>query len=50
MTYIEIVPKYFFTSSQQLENFLYRTILGFRLEKIECNAGLIPLVPDILSK
>lgn len=50
LSYRQIVPKYQFTSGQQLEGFLYRTILGFRLDKIECEAGPIPLVPDILDK
>ena len=36
------------TSPQQLENFLFRTILGFHLDNHNLPAGPIPLVPDII--
>ncbi len=49
MSYRKIVKKYGFTSCQTLENFLYRTILGFKLNTIEGISGSIPLVPDIIT-
>lgn len=47
--YSYIRERFGFTSNQQLENFLFRTFLGFRLDTITGSCGPIPLVPDIIT-
>ncbi len=47
-TYRTIVRRFGFSSEQQLSSFLYRTILGFRLEGQISPSGAIPIIADIL--
>jgi len=49
-SYDTIRHKNTFAASQQISKFLFRTLLGFRLESINCDSGPIPLVPDICVK
>ena len=49
LSYRKLVEKFGFTSCKTLENFLFRAILGFKLDTIEGIAGPIPLVPDIIT-
>ena len=48
-SYSIVKEKYGFTSNQQLENFLFRTFLVFKLDSTIGSCGVIPLVPDIIS-
>lgn len=50
LSYRKLIDKYGFSSAQQLENFLFRSILGFKMEKIDGDGGPIPLVPEIVTK
>ena len=45
-SYLTIQRKYGFTSAQQIEKFLFRTLLGFNLNSTTCDNGPIPLIPD----
>jgi len=49
-TYMDIKRIFNFAANQQIENFLLRTILGFRLDTIECDSGAIPLVSDTCTE
>ena len=49
-SYKFIVDKYKFTSNQQLENFLFRTILGYRLDIKDSPPGALPYIPQILNQ
>ena len=50
LSYRTIRRRYGFSSEQQLHSFIYRTVLGFRLESTESPAGPIPIVPGIILK
>ena len=45
-----IVDKYSFTSNQQLENYLYRKIIGYRLNSKDSPAEALPFIPQILNQ
>ncbi|KAK8892798.1 hypothetical protein M9Y10_030041 [Tritrichomonas musculus] len=49
-SYAATVSKFGFSNNRQLEEFLIRTLLGFRMETIESASGPIPLVPDVVTK
>ena len=48
-SYVYIQNKYGFTSQQQIEKFLFRTLLGFTLNNTTCDNGPIPLIPDVVA-